>query len=238
MALPILKHPTFDLTVPTTGNKVLYRPFLVKEEKILLLAQQSNKVADLVRAVKQILNNCLIEGEVNLETISTFDIEYIFLKLRTNSVNDNAKFKFTDTETDKEVNIELDLNDVEIVHTDGHTNIIKLNDDVTLEMKYPNYSTLADVDSPEIVKVTFDMIKACVDKILVGEGDEQEVHEFKDYSTKEVDDFIDSLTTQNFTNVQEFFDTMPKLQHEVEYKVGKKTKTRKFVGLADFFPSA
>ena len=124
------------------------------------------------------------------------------------------------------------------MHTDGHTNTVKLNDDITLEMKYPNYSTLAEVDSPEIVKVTFNMIKACVDKILVGEGEDQEVHEFKDYSTKEVDEFIDSLTTQNFTDVQEFFDTMPKLQHEVEYKVGKKTKTRTFVGLADFFPSA
>ena len=109
---------------------------------------------------------------------------------------------------------------------------------MSLEMKYPNYSSIEIVESDEIIKVTFGMIKLCVDKILVGEGEKQEIHEFRDYPTKDVDVFIDSLTSQNFADIQEFFNTMPRLEHDVEYKVGKETKTRKFVGLADFFPSA
>lgn len=233
MALPVLSHPTFDLTVPSTKEEVVYRPFLVKEEKILLLAQEGNNIKDLTRAVKQIINNCIVEGELDVQNAPTFDLEYIFLKLRANSVSDLAKFKISDEETQKEVDIELDLKDVEIHYTDGHDSKIKLNDVVSLQMKYPTYDTIGTIDeNVNQVKATFDMIKACIDKVLVGED---EVHEFKDYSNSEVDAFIDSLTSQNFQDVQKFFDTMPRLEHTVEYKIGKRTKTRTFSGLADFF---
>jgi hypothetical protein len=242
MALPILKHPTFDLTVPSSKTKLIYRPFLVKEEKILLLTQESDKLSDLVRSVKQIINNCIVEGEINLDEAPTFDIEYIFLKLRANSVSDFAKFTLTDEETKKQVKIEFDLKEVEITENEDHSPIVKLANNIKLQMKYPTYTILGKFgldDSPgATVKATFDMIKACIDKVVVGDGEEQEIHEFKDYSNQEVDDFIESLTSQNFRDVQNFFDTMPKLQHDVEYKVGKKTKTRTFTGLADFFQSA
>ena len=233
MALPVLSHPTFDLTIPSSKEKVVYRPFLVKEEKILLLAQEANEVKDLTRSVKQIINNCIVEGELDVQNAPTFDLGYIFLKLRANSVSDLAKFKISDEETQKEVDIELDLKDVEIHYTDGHDSKIKLNDVVSLQMKYPTYDTIGTIDeNVNQVKATFDMIKACIDKVLVGED---EVHEFKDYSNSEVDAFIDSLTSQNFQDVQKFFDTMPRLEHTVEYKIGKRTKTRTFSGLADFF---
>ena len=235
MALPVLSHPTFDLTVPSTKEEIVYRPFLVKEEKILLLAQEANNVKDLTRSVKQIINNCIIEGDVNVDASPTFDIEYIFLKLRANSVSDIAKFNIADEETKKEVEIEIDLKEVEIQYTNDHTSTVVLNDVVSLQMKYPTYEILGRMGEggdQQVVKATFDMIKACIDKVLVGED---EVHEFKDYSNSEVDNFIDSMTSQNFQDIQKFFDTMPKLEYTVEYKIGKRTKTRTFSGLADFF---
>ena len=238
MALPVLSHPTFDLTIPSTKEEIVYRPFLVKEEKILLLAQEGNNIKDLTRSVKQIINNCIVEGDINVDASPTFDIEYIFLKLRSNSVNDIAKFTIVDEETKKEVEVEIDLKEVEIKYTDGHNPTVILNDAVSLQMKYPTYQIIGSVgnieaeENQQVVKATFDMIKACIDKVLVGED---EIHEFKDYSNNEVDAFIDSMTTQNFQDIQKFFDTMPKLEHTVEYKIGKRTKTRIFSGLADFF---
>jgi len=238
MALPKLKHPTFELTVPSTKQKLIYRPFLVKEEKILLLSQASDKLEDLVRSVKQIINNCIVEGDVNIDMLPTFDIEYIFLKLRANSVSDIAKFSITDKESGKEIDIELDLKDVEIFRPENHELRIDLGNNVSLEMKYPTYDALTkyhDGDETDIaVKATFDMIKVSIDKVLVGED---EVYEFKDYSETEVDNFVESLTSQAFRDVQKFYDTMPRLEHTVEYKVGKRTEKKVFTGLADFFPS-
>ena len=241
MAIPVIQHPTFELTVPSTGKKLIYRPFLVKEEKILLLSQAADKLDDLIRSVKQIINNCIIKGDINVDASPTFDIEYIFLKLRAHSVNDLAKFSIPDEETKKSIDIEFDLKDVEIHRTEGHNNIIDLNNNVKLEMKYPTYDSISKFgqgDGGEAVKATFDMIKVCIDKVVVGDGEDQEVHEFKDYSEQEVDAFVDSLTSQSFRDVQNFFDTMPRLEHTIEYKAGKRTKKRTFVGLSDFFPSA
>ena len=237
MALPVLKHPTFELTVPSTKQKITYRPFLVKEEKILLLSQASAKLEDLVRSVKQIINNCIIKGDINVDALPTFDIEYIFLKLRANSVSDIAKFKITDEESGKQVDIELDLKDVEIFRPEGHSSLVDIGSNVKLQMKYPTYDALSKFggEGAEVVKATFDMIKVCVDQVIVGED---EVHQFKDYSESEVDNFVDSLTSKGFADVQRFFDTMPRLEHTVEYKVGKRTEKKVFSGLADFFPSA
>jgi len=236
MTLPVLTHPTFELEIPSTKEKVTCRPFLVKEEKILLLAQESGNPNDMIKAVKQIISNCIIEGEVNLSAAPTFDIEFIFLRLRSNSVGQTAKFSINDEDTKQEVDIEVDLNQVNVVFPEGHQPDIKLNDDVSLMMKYPTYATLEKLSLSDMntvgTEITFDMIKSCIDKIYVGD---EEVHELKDYSKKEVNDFVDSFSTDNFQDVQNFFDTMPKLEHKIEYKVGKKTKTRVLSGLADFF---
>ena len=233
MALPIMKHPIFELTVPSTKVTLKYRPFLVKEEKILLLAQGSTKSKDLILAVKQIVNNCILEGDINIDDTPTFDLEYIFLKLRANSVSDIAKFNMTEDDGE-ESKIEIDLNDVEVQHTENHSNIVALGNDVSLEMKYPSYTTLSKIKGEEAVDVTFEMIEMCIDKVVQGE----EVMELKDFSKADVKEFLDSLTSQNFRDIQNFFDGMPKLRHTVEYKVGKETKSRTFTGLADFFQSA
>ena len=236
MGLPILEHPTFELTIPSTHKPLTYRPFLVKEEKVLLLAQESDEMKDLTRAIKQVLKNCIIEGEIDLEDAPTFDIEYMFLQLRANSVSNKSKFNLNDPESKKPIEVELDLKEVNVKYNDDHNSLIKLNDKVSLQMKYPTYETISLFDNMDsLVDTTFGMIKYCVDKVLVGE---EEVHELKDYSDKEINEFIDSLTTENFEQVQAFFDTMPRLEHTIEYKVGKKTKTRTFVGLSDFFSYA
>jgi len=233
MALPIMKHPTFELTVPSTRATLKYRPFLVKEEKILLLAQGSTNSKDLISAVKQIVRNCIIEGDVDVDNAPTFDLEYIFLKLRANSISDVAKFNLTD-EDGHESKIELDLNTVEVQHTEDHTNMINLGDNITLEMKYPTYTTLGSLKGDDAIETTFGMIERCIDKVIQGEN----VMELKDFSKAEVKEFLESLTSQNFRDIQKFFDQMPKLEHTIEYKVGKEKRTRTFSGLADFFQSA
>ena len=236
MALPVLTHPTFELEIPSTKEKITCRPFLVKEEKILLLAQESGNPNDMIKAVKQIMTNCIIEGTMDVGNAPTFDIEFIFLRLRANSVGQTSKFTIIDEETSEEIVNEVDLNAVEVQFNKDHTPDVKLNNDVNLTMKYPTYKSLELMaktgETDMTTEVTFDMIKSCIDKIYVGD---EEVHELKDYSKKEVNDFIDSFTSENFRDVQAFFDTMPKLEHTIEYKVGKKNKTRVLSGLADFF---
>ena len=236
MALPILTHPTFELEIPSTKEKITCRPFLVKEEKILLLAQESGNPSDMIKSVKQIMTNCIVEGSMDVGNAPTFDIEYIFLRLRANSVSQTAKFTINDEETSEEIVAEVDLNTVEVQFDKNHKRDIKLNNDVSLMMRYPTYKSLEVIaksgNTNVTTEITFDMIKSCIDKIYVGD---EEVLELKDYSKKEVNDFVDSFTSENFQDVQNFFDTMPKLEHKIEYKVGKKNKTRVLSGLADFF---
>ena len=234
MALPVLKHPTFELEIPSTKEKIKCRPFLVKEEKILLLAQESGNANDMISATKQIINNCIVEGDIDLNASPTFDIELIFLRLRSNSVGQTAKLMLTDEDANEPIPVEVDLNTVEVEFNDAHTSDIKLNNDVSLLMKYPTYTAYENLAGVENMgaEVTFDMIKLCIDKIYVGD---EEVHELKDYSKKEVNDFLESFNTENFRDIQSFFDTMPQLKHTVKYKVGKKNKQRVLSGLADFF---
>ena len=237
MTLPKIQHPTFELTVPSSKQKIRYRPFLVKEEKVLLLAQESNELKDMIVAVKQIINNCIVEGEININELPSFDIEYIFLRLRANSVSDVSKLRFTDPETGKDTDVEVDLKEVEITWDDTHTNSVQITNDIVLEMKYPTYDNLMEIefDMQSATKSTMAMIKTCVDKIYSGPEGEQ-VSEFKDHTDKEIDEFIDSLTTENFADIQHFFNTMPTLEHTIDYKLGNKKKKHTFKGIGDFFP--
>ena len=235
MGLPKLQHPTFELTIPSTKQTIRYRPFLVKEEKILLLAQESKNIADMIVAVKQIINNCIIEGKVDLDIAPSFDVEYMFLMLRANSISDVAKLRITDPETEKMIPIEVNLKEVQVKETEGHNKTIKINDDVTLEMRYPNYKDIQKMQESNAesqFESTFGMIRACADKVYNGE---EEVHALRDYTDEEVNEFIDSFNTQNYQDVQNFFDTMQRLEHTVDYKVGKKMKQHTFVGMQSFF---
>ena len=234
MPLPKLEHPVFELEIPSTKEKVKYRPFLVKEEKILLLAQASSTASDTVTAIKQIINNCTVEGDINVDTLPAFDLEFFFLRLRAHSVNDLAKLKFNDPDSDKEIEIEVDIKEIEVYFNEEHTTIIDLGNDITLLMKYPTYDDYASISydptQGNTAEAITNLINICIDKVYAGE----DVHEFKDYSPEEINEFVDSFSGQNFLDIREFFDTSPRLEYTVKYKVGNKKKTHTFRGIQDF----
>ena len=232
MTLPVINTPTYELTVPSTKEKITYRPFLVKEEKILLTAMETGGEQDMVLALKQIVNNCLIK-EMDIDHLATFDLEYIFLNLRSKSVGEVATINITcpdDGET--QVPVEIPLDEVEVTFPEGHTNKIELTDTIGLTMRYPDF-TLASVTRESNTEYLFDMIKGCIAQITEGET----VHERVDFNEKELDTFLDSLSTKQLEGVQNFFETMPKLRHEVTVTNPKTKKNNKVTleGLVAFF---
>ena len=233
MTLPIINTPTYELTVPSTKEKITYRPFLVKEEKLLLAAMETGEgEGDLVRALRQIITNCLV-SEIDLDSLATFDMEYIFLNLRAKSVGEVAKVTVIcpdDEET--EVSLEIPLDEIKVTFTEGHTNKVQITDTIGMTMKYPDF-TLASLQRESGNEYLFDMIKGCIAQITDGET----VYERIDFNDKELDTFIDSLSTKQLEGVQSFFETMPKLKHTVKV-TNPKTKKKSTVtleGLDAFF---
>jgi len=235
MGLPIIQHPTFELTIPSTKQEIKYRPFLVKEEKILLLAQSGDNVKDMIKAIKQILNNCIVEGDVNLNQLPSFDIEYMFLQLRANSVNSIATLQFTDPETDKSEKVEVDLLSIGVTFPDEVNNNIDLGNGISMTLKYPTYDAIGSIDSTDASKGTMQLIEMCVDKVYSGEDT---VQSLSDFSEKEVNEFLESLRGDIMKQIQTFFEGMPKLEHTVHYGTGEIKKSHTFTGIADFFSFA
>ena len=236
MALPKLTTPTYELEVPSTDEKVKYRPFLVKEEKILLMSMESGKNSDIIGAVKQIVSECTF-NKINLSTLPMFDIEYIFLQIRSKSVGEVSKLKILcrdDGET--YANVEVDLTEIEVQVNDDHTNKIELTDEMGVIMKYPTIDSFSTAGISDITPENMlDVIVACIDKIYDKKG--EEVYDSKDSSKKELMDFVEGMNTTQFQDVQAFFDSMPKLRHEITV-VNPKTKVKNVValsGLNDFF---
>ena len=237
MALPILDTATYELTLPSSDVQVKYRPFLVKEEKILLLAMESENAAEITKALKEIVHACTF-GSINVEALPTFDLEYIFLNIRAKSVGEVAKLKLLCPD-DKETyaNVELDLSKVEVQVDDEHSNTIQINDKIKMIMKYPTLDTFdPTIDASKLkTEQLFDIIANTVYEIYEGET----VHKASDYSKEEMKKFIESLTSDHFAKIQKFFNTMPRLQHEVEIE-NPKTKVKSKVmlaGLQSFFVS-
>ena len=235
MALPILDTATYELTLPSSDVQVKYRPFLVKEEKILLLAMESNSPKEITKALKDIVHACTF-GSINVEALPTFDLEYIFLNVRAKSVGEIAKLKILCPD-DKETyaNVEVDLSKVEVQVDDEHSNEIQINDKIKLLMKYPTIDSFdATVDANQLkTEQLFDIIGKSIYQIYEGET----VHNAKDYSKEEMQAFIESLTSDHFAKIQKFFNSMPRLAHEIEV-VNPKTQVKSKVmlqGLTDFF---
>ena len=237
MALPILETQTFELTLPSADIVVKFRPFLVKEEKILLLAMESENTAEVTKALKEIVHTCTF-GSINVEALPTFDLEYIFLNIRAKSVGEVAKLKLLCPD-DKETyaNVEVDLSKVEVQVDDKHSNEIQINDKIKMVMKYPTINSFdPSVDATKLkTEQLFDIIADTVYEIYDGET----VHKGMDYSKEEMKNFIESLTSEHFNKIQQFFNTMPRLQHELEIE-NPKTKVKSKVvlsGLQSFFVS-
>ena len=240
MALPVLNVAQYDLKLPSSGKNVKYRPFLVKEEKILLMALEGGKEEDMTRAIHQIISQCLID-EINVKELPLFDIEYIFLQLRAQSIGEIVDIRFQPDcfeECEETAVVPLDLNDVKVHKPKNHKDLIDLTDSVKIKMKYPQIeasASIAGLEGEKLVEKTFEMIGQCIEYIMEGE----EMHQTKDYSKKEIDEFLNSLSSGQFRSIQSFFDTMPKLKKEVTAEspsCGKKN-TRTLEGIADFFVS-
>ena len=236
MALPKLEVPIYELTVPSTDEKIKYRPFLIKEEKILLIAMESGENEDVIQAVKQIVSECTF-NKLKLGSMPMFDVEYIFLQIRSKSVGEVSKLKILcrdDGET--YANVEVDLTEIEVQVNDDHTNKIELTDEMGVIMKYPTIDSFSQNEIQDVsTENMLEIIIACIDHIYDKNG--EEVFDAKDSTKQELVDFVEQMNTTQFADVQKFFDTMPSLTHEITVKNPKTKKESKVTlnGLNDFF---
>jgi len=236
MALPKIDLPLFELVLPSTGKKVKYRPFTVKEEKILLIAQESKDVKQILLAIKQILGNCL--QDINVETLATFDLEYVLLNIRAKSVNDEITFSVKDPDTEEKVELTININEVEIKRFEGHNKVIQVSDDIVFQMKYPSISYLetlkvsAEGEEENNSDSIMAVMKECIG--VIAQGDQ--VFKFEDFTEKEVNDFIESLSSDIVMKIKKFFDTIPVMRYEKKYR-DKTGKEKTFVaqGMETFF---
>ena len=232
MALPKIDLPLYQCELPSTGKKIKYRPFTVKEEKILLTAQESKEPAQIMLAIKQILNNCLYE--IDVSDLAIFDIEYMLIQLRSKSVDNMAEFETTDPDTEEKIKLEMNLGDVKVNRNEEHTNKIKISEDYTLFLHYPNIEQFEALMGKEeqTSEDSFNIMIACLDKL----ASKDDVYKFKDFPKKEVDEFVDSLHSDTIRDIKKFFDTMPKIRHEIPYKNSKgDQKTFVLEGTQTFF---
>jgi hypothetical protein len=231
MGLPKIDLPLFELEVPSTGKKVKYRPFTVKEEKILLIAQESKDPKQIFLAIKQILTNCLQGTDV--EKLAIFDLEYILLNIRAKSVNNEISFSIKDPDTEEKVDLTINIDDIQIVKFPDHNKIIKVNDDIMIEMRYPSISYLESLKDGQSESDSLNSImKECINSI--SDGDQS--YKLADFSEAEVEDFIESLSSIIVAQIKKFFDTIPVMKYETTYtdKTGK-TKTFVAQGVETFF---
>ena len=233
MALPKLNTPEYELEVPSTGEKIKYRPWLIKEQKILMMAQESKEDKEIEAAFANIVSECTF-GEIDPYENPLFDIEYIFLQLRSKSIGQKVQLNLLCPDDEKtRVEHEIDLGDVDVQMPDNHTNIVQITDDISMIMRYPKLSDMAGFTETGQIKLIFDMIKRCVAEIRDGET----IHNKVDISDKELDEFIESMSQPSFELVSNFFETMPKLIHEVSVTNPKTKKKNKITieGLQSFF---
>jgi len=236
MALPKINTPTYELVVPSTDKKLKYRPFLVKEEKILMIAMESGEQPAIIDAVKDIVKSCTFE-KFDISNAPIFDVEYIFLNIRAKSVGEVSTVNLRCPD-DKEtfVPTEIDLTKVEVEMDEGHTNKIELSEEMGIIMTYPSVDSFINFDATNInASNMLDIIVTCIKQIYDNKG--EEVYEAKDSTKQELIDFIEQLNSKQFADVQKFFDTMPRLKHTVKIE-NPKTKVKSDItltGLNDFF---
>lgn len=233
MSLPKIEYPIYNIEVPSLKKKFKFRPFLVKEEKILLMAKESQNSSDILLAVKQIINNCCLDNVLNFEQLAVFDLEYVFIKLRAVSVDNIVRVSYQDFEDNKSYDFEVDLNEVVVKFPDKIINTIKITDQMGLIMKYPPATLYDDKEFLNLEKdYMFELIIKCIDKIYDGDS----IYEAKNYKKEEIVEFLESLGMQTFEEVQNFLLESPKIVHELNYK-NSLDNDRKIVlsSLNDFF---
>ena len=236
MPLPTIVTPSYELTLPSNGKKIKYRPFLVKEEKILILAIESNSIKDISRAIKDVLKSCILTKGVKIDELPTFDIEYLFLNIRSRSIGESIDLVITcpdDNET--KVNKQIYIDEIQVKTNEDHNPDIKLDDTYTMRLKYPSLDQFIDenFNFDEAKDNSFDIISSCIEMVY----SDEEAWEAKDCTKKELLEFVERLNSSQFKEVEKFFDTMPRISHdiEVENPNTKVKSTVKLEGLASFF---
>ena len=240
MPLPKIATPSYELELPSSGKTIKYRPFLVKEEKLLVIALESNDTKQITNATKAVIRSCILTKGIKVEQLPTFDIEYLFLNIRGKSVGEEVDVKITCPDDKKtEVDVSINLDDIQVIKNENHTNKIKLDDDLIMQLKYPSLDEFIknnfdpNVTGANAMDQSFDLIGSCIDKIYT----KDEVWAASDCTKKEISDFLESMNSNQFKEVEEFFDTMPKLSHTVSV-TNPNTKVKSDVvleGLASFF---
>jgi hypothetical protein len=238
MPLPKISTPTYELELPSTGKPIKYRPFLVREEKLLVLAIESEDSKQITNAIKTVIKNCIETRGIKVETLPTFDIEYLFLNIRGKSVGEEVDLSIIcpdDGETTVPVKILLD--DIQVVKNSEHNKKIKLDDSLMMEMKYPSLDQFIksnfDFNSDDVMNQSFDLIASCIDKIY----NEEEVWDTRDVTKKELEEFLDQMNSNQFKQIEKFFETMPKLSHTLKVTNPKTGVESEVVleGLTSFF---
>ena len=229
MSLPKLNTPVYEAILPSTDKVIKFRPFLVKEEKVLLTAMEDGSQTALMNAIKTILKNC-VQGNLDVERLPLFDIEYLFLKLRSKSIGEISEIglKCTDTECGGVNQISINMDEIEVNKPEGHNRKIMISDEVGVMMSYPVIKTAGITEEDGMA-----IVKDCIEMVFT----EEEQHERDSFTSKELDEFIESMDTKQFGKIKEFFDTMPKLQHTINYKCEKcgEDKEVTLQGLDSFF---
>lgn len=233
MPLPKIKYPINEFKIPSTGKMESFRPFLVKEEKLLLMAKSSEDPADIFRTIKQIINNCCLNDDFNIDKLTVFDLEYLFLKLRSVSVGDTVEVSYRDNDDEQIYKFEIDLKTIEVEFPENVSKIIPITDSVGIVMKWPSASIFEDKEFLGSGNQSFyELIIRCIDKIYEGE----DVLEASDYSQKELEAFLDDCGLKTFEKIQEFMSKAPRLYHRIDYKNSNgKDRTIELTGLTDFF---
>ena len=232
MALPKIQLPLFSVKVPSTGKDVKFRPFTVKEEKILLIAQESSDLDQVINSIKQIVSNCTVG--VDVDDLAIFDLEYLLLQIRAKSVSNEVKFTITDPETGEKIELEFDINNVSVRIDPNHSKLIKADESNTIVMKYPTFDQiklLAGLGDDQTSALSEIMV-SCIDSVV----SEDVRMKIEDFSDQEIEDFFDSLPNTVVKSIEHFFNTMPILRHEVPY-VNRLGNNKTFVveGMETFF---
>ncbi len=238
MPLPKIATPTYELELPSSGETIRYRPVLVKEEKVLVIALESEDTKQITTAIKAVLKSCVLTKGIKVEKLPTFDIEYLFLNIRGKSVGEELDVNVICPDDEKtSVPVSINLDDIQVQKNDEHDNKIKLDDNIMMELKYPSLDQFIknnfEFDEKNAMQQSFDLIGSCIDKIYT----EDEVWASADCTKKEMKDFLEQMNSNQFKEIESFFDTMPKLSHTISV-TNPKTKVKSDVvleGLASFF---
>ena len=238
MPLPKIATPTYELELPSSGQTIKYRPFLVKEEKLLVIALESEDNKQITNAIKAVIKACILSKGIKVETLPTFDIEYLFLNIRGKSVGEELEVNvFCPDDGETQVPVTINLDDIKVQRTEDHTNKIKIDESIMMEMKYPSLDQFIknnfDFNDKNAMDQSFDLIASCIGKIYTAD----EVWSTSDCTKKEVKEFLDGMNSSQFKDIESFFETMPKLSHTVKVTnpVTSVESDVELEGLASFF---